>query len=347
MKTKALYLEDGKFEEITGFEVLRREKNEPGQWRRRPYYSTEADPADRRLMHHRWDVKKNRAYFAYNMGPQPDRRSESEGESLTHELYARAICNLKSTTLRLGDPPASFEIQIKSAEREKTFELDGTTFRVDVFLQFESSEPLAQKWKNQCAIEVCHTHPTHGEKLEALAVLGIPVLEVKVSEKFLFPQSRSESTPEEEATHQRYLETRLSEFIWAKVLVDPQTTRELIEENKALLSELETANALIAKKKAEEAFYIQEFKGLLSQLDTTKKELQKAFSADTRREETIAQFQEITSEVARLQGKLVVVMEESRQHKNDIEAFQSLSLPQMIWRRVRRIPPFHWKSDDR
>lgn len=255
MKRWALYKDDNGLMQRIGINAaLAREKEEPGKWHKRTYYSTHWREADRREM----GIKrssKNKFYFAYTRtdSNNPD---GGGGESLQHYLYKVAVSELAETTLVIKSLDAEIPITITASEVEKPFHYQGNDYRLDVFIQFESEDNYGLKWDGELAIEICHTHSVKATaKQGALVDAGIPAVEVKVSPKLAYRTAEEDSTPETEREYLEFLKPNLTNFMWATMLSDPKSKAFLEAEIERLSSEL---SATQKKMKNFHALYVEE-----------------------------------------------------------------------------------------
>ena len=117
MKTWAFYKHNGNWHKIGVRAAVAREKDEPGQWRTKTYYSTHSPPSVRLKMHIRRSPK-GKLLFAYNRGQEDEAERLGGGESLEHYLYKIAISELTSTSIKYGKDKKIIPIQITSSDVE-------------------------------------------------------------------------------------------------------------------------------------------------------------------------------------------------------------------------------------
>lgn len=255
MKKWAFYKEGEEWRKIGLNAALYKEKEEPGQWRRRTYYSTHS-PARVRLRMHIRKSSKGTYSFAYNRGQEKEIERLGGGESLAHYLYKIAISELSHTTLKLSNLSEDVTIHFVNAQTEKRVYIGNRYYDLDVFVNFTSQSKYQIKWNGKLAIEVHNTNPVIGQKLKDLRNLRIPVIEVSVNEKLAYKTPEEYTTPELERKYIDFLKGRISDYLWGKVLSDPNSidyleneNLELIERIKKLREQLQHTESLLEKEK--------------------------------------------------------------------------------------------------
>lgn len=255
MKKWAFYKEGLEWRKIGLYAALSKEKEEPGQWRRRTYYSTHS-PANARLRMHIRESSKGTFSFAYNQGQEAEIERLGGGESLVHYLFKIAISELSHTTLKLSNLNEDVTIHFVDAQTEKRVHIEDRYYDLDVFVKFTSQSKYQIKWNGELAIEVHNTNPVNGQKLKDLKALRIPVIEVSVNKKLAYKTSEEYSTPKSEREYIEFLKGQLSEYLWSKVLSDPKSidyleneNYELIKNVKELREQLDHSKALLEKEK--------------------------------------------------------------------------------------------------
>lgn len=234
MKKWAFYKEGDEWHRIGVYAALAKEKEEPGLWRRRTYYSTHF-PASVRLRMNIRESSKGKFLFAYNPGQDAEIERLGGGESLAHYLYKVAISELAETTLKISNLNQDINVRFTEAQTEKRVYIDDRYYDIDVYVKFESSSEYQLKWGGELGIEVHNTNPVVGQKLKDLKALRIPIIEVGVNEKLTYKTSEEYSTPESERNYIQFLKERLSKYLWGKVLSDPKSYEYLEKENAHLL----------------------------------------------------------------------------------------------------------------
>lgn len=266
MKKWAFYKEGNEWRKIGLRAALSKEKEEPGQWRRRTYYSTHS-PASNRLPMHIHKKANGTDYFAYN----PRQESEIErcggGESLAHNLYKTAISELGHTTLKLSNLGEDVPVKFFDAQTEKRVHINGRHYDLDVFVKFTSQSKYQQQWNGELGIEVHHTNKVTGQKLNDLKALRIPVIEVSINEKLAYKTADQDSTHERERKYIDFLKGVLSKYLWSKVLSNPKSIYYLENENENLYKDI---------------------KDLRSQLNHSKMLLERANAALVEKEELVS-----------------------------------------------------------
>jgi hypothetical protein len=230
MKKWAFYKEGEEWHRIGVYAALAKEKEEPGLWRRRTYYSTHF-PASVRLRMNIRKSPKGKFLFAYNPGQDAEIERLGGGESLAHYLYKVAISELGETTLKISNLNKDIDVRFIDAQTEKRVYIDGRYYDIDVFVKFQSPSEYQLKWGGELGIEVHNTNPVVGQKLKDLKALRIPIIEVGVNEKLAYKTSEEYSTPESERGHIEFLKERFAEYLWGKVLSDPKSLEYLENEN--------------------------------------------------------------------------------------------------------------------
>lgn len=234
MKKWAFYKEGEEWHRIGVYAALAKEKEEPGLWRRRTYYSTHF-PASVRLRMNIRKSSKGKFLFAYNPGQDAEIERLGGGESLAHYLYKMAISELGGTTLKISNLNKTIDVKFTAVQTEKRVYIDDRYYDIDVFVKFKSSSEYQLKWGGELGIEVHNTNPVIGQKLKDLKTLRIPIIEVSVNEKLAYKTSEELSTPESERNYIEFLKERFAEYLWGKVLSDPKSYEYLEKENAHLL----------------------------------------------------------------------------------------------------------------
>jgi hypothetical protein len=255
MKKWAFYKEGEEWRNIGLYAALSKEKEEPGQWRRRTYYSTHS-PASVRLRMHIRESSKGTFSFAYNRGQEAEIERLGGGESLAHYLYKMATSELTHTILKLSNLNQDVSVQFIDAKTEKRVHIDDRYYDLDVFVKFTSQSKYQLKWNGELAIEVHNTNPVIGQKLKDLKALRLPVIEVSVNKKLAYKTPEEYSTPKLEREYIDFLKGRLSEYLWSKVLSNPKSIDYLEKENvelirnvKKLREQLDHSEALLEKER--------------------------------------------------------------------------------------------------
>ncbi|WP_010323062.1 hypothetical protein [Marinobacterium stanieri] len=122
MKKWAFYKEGTEWRKIGLYAALAKEKEEPGQWRRRTYYSTHS-PASVRLRMHIRKSSKGTFSFAYNRGQEAEIERLGGGESLIHYLYKIAISELSHTTLKLYNLNKDVKVKFTETKLKNAYTL--------------------------------------------------------------------------------------------------------------------------------------------------------------------------------------------------------------------------------
>tara|TARA_R110002012_G_scaffold2634_1_gene12648 strand:- start:5521 stop:6438 length:918 start_codon:yes stop_codon:yes gene_type:complete len=249
MKKWAFYKEGEEWRKIGLYAALSKEKAEPGQWRRRTYYSTHS-PASVRLRMHIRESSKGTFSFAYNRGQEAEIERLGGGESLAHYLYKIAISELSHTTLKLTSFNEDVTVQLINAQTEKRVYIEDRYYDLDVFVKFTSQSKYQLKWNGELAIEIHNTNPVIGQKLKDLKALRIPVIEVSANKKLAYKIPEEYSTPKLERDYIDFLKGRLSEYLWSKVLSDPKSIDYLENENIELLENIKKLREQLGHSKA-------------------------------------------------------------------------------------------------
>ncbi|MCG7981854.1 MAG: hypothetical protein JAY90_03775 [Candidatus Thiodiazotropha lotti] len=234
MKKWAFYKDGEEWHRIGVYAALAKEKEEPGLWRRRTYYSTHSDASVRLRMNIR-KSPKGQYLFAYNPGQDTRIERLGGGESLAHYLYKVAISELKNTTLKISNLKKDIRVQFIEAETEKRVYIDDRYYDLDVFVKFKSSSEYQLKWGGELGIEVHNTNPVIGQKLRDLKELRVPVIEIGVNKNLAYKTVEEYSTPESERDYIEFLKGRLTDHLWGKVLSDPKSVEYLEKENSYLI----------------------------------------------------------------------------------------------------------------
>ncbi|WP_322864568.1 hypothetical protein [Aeromonas allosaccharophila] len=250
MKTWAFYKEGETWHPIGINAALAREKEAPGLWQRRTYYSTHSPEHIRLRMNIRKSSKGNYS-FAYNPGQDDEIERLGGGESLAHYLYKIAISELKHTTLKIKNLENDIIINIIDSQTEKHVSMDGRDYYIDVYLKFDSPSKYQLKWGGELGIEVHNTNPVKGQKLKDLQAIGIPIIEVDVNEKLAYRKSEEYSTPELERSYIEFIKMRFSEYLRGRILSNPNTKEYLEEENLQLKNQVDFLTAALSKAKEE------------------------------------------------------------------------------------------------
>lgn len=255
MKKWAFYKEGEEWQKIGLYAALSKEKKEPGQWRRRTYYSTHS-PSSVRLRMHIRKSSKGTYSFAYNRGQDAEIERLGGGESLAHYLFKIAISELSHTILKLSNLNEDVTVQFVDSQIEKYVQIADRYYYLDVFVKFTSQSKYQIKWNGELAIEVHNTNPVVGQKLKDLKALRIPVIEVSVNKKLAYKISEEYSTPILEREYINFLKSRLSKYLWSKVLSNPKSVEYLENENyelnksvKKLRDQLDLSKTLFEQEK--------------------------------------------------------------------------------------------------
>ena len=198
--------------------------------------------AGKRLEMH---VKRSAEKYYFAFTPQDGNSPGVTGpETLTHALCKMAIASLanKGTETKLkyyvykDNVKENHEVTVKFShgENERTFVVNNKRFTVDVYCEFESSNPdneylsLSSKWNGHVAFEIYVTHglSSNDPKVISLAEIGIPIIQVKINadnslflnEDRVLTDSKTAKTVIE--NHIRLLENSFKKSIRGRLLRD-------------------------------------------------------------------------------------------------------------------------------
>lgn len=239
------YLDENSHNKINAREVLELEGREPGRWKHnRVYYSTHL-PVQRLLMWHRRS-HTGTCSFVYQPGQDEEIERLGGGESLTHYLFKVAISELSSTLLKIKRY-ADIPINIQKSIIEKKFSYNGKNYFVDVFCEFASNGSLELKWDGRLGMEVNYQHALEEEKIGVLKELEIPVVEISISDKFIYRVEDENSTPALERRYIDFIKRNLSEYMFVELLSNPSTKEFLKKEVKYLNQKVSDLSSQISK----------------------------------------------------------------------------------------------------
>lgn len=221
---------------VTAWEIYRLKEKNPEEYKGRTYYSTHYNQKDVKEMIHvnGRGGKEIRPFFQYKNDRTED---HGQGEGVTHQYIKEMIAEMKILRFVIKDKP--IVIYVKESNVEYRFNTDSGAFQVDIFVEFENSDPndYFDKWLGVLAIEIYDSHKTEKEKSLALEKHGIPVIEVNIPHYF----DLSEIYNNEKILNRRLGDIRkmYENKIYGKLLSDPESEYyQLKKQNKILLNEL-------------------------------------------------------------------------------------------------------------
>lgn len=275
MKRFAYLHQDGNYIKTNVWEERRQKKENPREFEERTYVSTHKK-IENRIPLFFVDRKPN-AYFRYPSGSSREDYI-GQGESLTHELCKEAISELK--TLKFISGKNEFIIYVDEVEIEQKVEINGNRYYTDIFIWFNKSKPsyLVNKWGGKLAIEIYVTHETPEKKMRDFLNEGIPIIEIKISEKFRVDESRQMSSQEIlriKNTITQYYE----EKIFGKILSNPESEeyKKMVEisQLKKTIEKLEEKNSLLENEIKKKNLYVQE---LQTENNTLKSQIENLYT---------------------------------------------------------------------
>lgn len=210
-----------------------------GRWSSPAFYSA-GEPGQRDVMFQRTNRSGSGGHFYYQ-SEDAEREGGGGRETLSHALCKRAISELTETTLSVGNVEIPIRILERSTEKEVV--IDGRRYRPDVSLQFESESDHQLKWGGTLHMEVWHTHATPEAKALDFFNAGLALFEIRVTEKLQFQTDEHLVTQAKMEQHVDWLKARFSEWIWGKLLSDPQSREYVLLENARLAKLLEQMTA--------------------------------------------------------------------------------------------------------
>lgn len=230
----------------------------------KPYFSTHHPGRRKRVKH----IMKGSCFFAYVEGG--GNKEASDGESLNHLLFKKALASLTHVKLSLFRPTSvgpkhwrDAHIRIKHAETEKSIKrTDDTALYADVYIEFEDTHHAAigVKWEGRLYLEVRHTHAVDAAKLVALRSLELPVIELEIPKIFAYRVPDDETTDELQEAHCQRIKALLEngdQVLKGNVLSNPsskpylqqlsrhlsKSVKDLTESNAALTQQLSKASS--------------------------------------------------------------------------------------------------------
>lgn len=182
------------------------------------FYSTHYKIENRRRMS--FVNRKPNAYFKYY---KTNKESIiSKDESLTHEICKELIADMR--ILKFKTPKKVFTIFARESEIEYEIKFKNSKFYIDVFVNFEKSEPmsLVSKWNGALAIEVFVSHKTEENKIEKLNKNGYAIVEVNIPEWLKIDESKEVSEEYFELMKSRIIEY-FSDGIKSNIISNPSS----------------------------------------------------------------------------------------------------------------------------
>ncbi len=248
MKTRAYYIDDsGCSIEVTGYDVVRLKKKDPGKWKDVIFYSRHRNVEDRLEMYLR--TSKTKSYFCYLPNQEEKLQRVGGGESIEHYLFKKALCQIKSVELRMYHRGKlnKFQINITKAIDEFKITSDGKDYYLDIYFEFVSPGTFyGIKFGNKFGLEVCNTNHVDDVKKQALKKAGIAVVEHKLSSKLKYRYKEEDSTEDKEREYMERVKSIVS-FLMVNLIVDYSSpdfkaVESLMVKHKSLKAESEKLN---------------------------------------------------------------------------------------------------------
>lgn len=199
-----------------------------------PYFSIDK-PGSRESVKH--VSGKSYPYFSY-IGSGSG--GGAGGESLNHQLFKEALCELKilrlDISLHVGNGTRKrelIELKILKAEKEKEIHLaDGSKRYSDIYYQFDSASRFFKKWGGELHIEVLNSNAVGALKQMDMRKTSVAVIEIAIPPIFEYQISDEDTTDELEVSHRDRVKKILQGergFLKGVSLSNPSTKEYLIE----------------------------------------------------------------------------------------------------------------------
>lgn len=188
---------------------------------------------------------KGKPHFVFHKNTDNDAYiNNGGGESKTHHLIKLALCEIESTTLKVKGLLADKEIYeekvyFKNIKDEVHFNHGESNYFIDTFGEFESGGILHEKWDGKIGIEVFHKHKLEGIKIAALRKLDLPIVEFKVPKIRHYWGPEDEPDEKQENRYIAYAKKVLSDYMWVKVISNPNSKSYLTKINRSLINQLQ------------------------------------------------------------------------------------------------------------
>jgi TolA-binding protein len=202
-------------DDVSANEVKQERELHDGKPLGKTYWSTHRSGA-------RWPMnhvllENGTTFFKYQN--KADESKGGPGESLSHRLMKKAISRLEGTMLKLGKL-GDHQIEIQAGEVEKAIPTQNGNYYADAYLRFTSTTDLGARWNGEIYIEVHHTHEVPVSKEAQLREMGLPVVEVKLYDTFLYRHEENSTRALEEAHVARICRVLQDGFLIGTVISD-------------------------------------------------------------------------------------------------------------------------------
>ena len=166
-----------------------------------------------------------------------------------------------------------------------------------------------------------HTNPVVGRKRNDLIKRGVPIIEVDFSDYLAYKTPPQLTSKEKEREYIDKLKSKLSEYMWVKVMVDPKSKEYLEKENRVLFDKLKILECNIADANSN----LVECKANSKNLENHIKSLQAELDEKNRK---------LKDDAGVLQDALAEKYRELESATETISNFEKIGIWKFIWRKI-------------
>ncbi|MBF4696072.1 hypothetical protein ISU02_23485 [Fusibacter sp. Q10-2] len=226
-------------------------------------------------------------------------RNVGDGESITHEYIKEMISELHELNFIVNDK--DIRIFVKEAYTEYRIDTDSNQYIVDIFVEFEKSEPFYyfEKWLGILAIEIYVSHKTEYQKKIDLKKIGVPIAEVSIPSSWDLEQYYGD----ENLFNKKISEMKkmFENKIYAQLISDPESDYYRVKkENIYLKDEIKKLKIKLEEKEINST---NDKKTLMSQIDGLKSE---KILLNQKIENSKTEFESLRSEKESIESKLII-----------------------------------------
>lgn len=219
-KLKAYYKEHDTWHTVTRWEILSMSEVAYMAFKDTHTFYINRDEESEKLTFNR--LQKTFRYYPTSDYRECDREN---GMTLSHLIAQEIICEMEELKFKLTDRRTrenkQYEIVLKRSNSCCEYIESGFIF--DVRLFFNEPYELALKWGGRVNIEVFATNKTKSNKIAYCEEKKEALIEVKLSQKLLYPNKIYTVTKDDENDIRAHIEAAFAKQIYGDILVSPSS----------------------------------------------------------------------------------------------------------------------------
>ncbi len=206
--------EDGEWKSIKCSTYKKLKKEDPTKWEHKQLFTRKI-----KGIRYKLHAKSNSNKFAFNPKQSPQ-QSTGGKMTTTHEFITETIANLKELNICIGNESILIESELILVEEKTTIYCPIQKKYIDYFpdliVHFSSDKEYFKKWGGRFAIEINHTSSPSDTKRKHLQYIGLPLLELNVTDKIKYSFERQDVEDSVLDNYSDFLKNIFSNVIYLK-----------------------------------------------------------------------------------------------------------------------------------